>query len=405
MAPPLHNPAGLGLSVSDHHLDNASNDSSSSLILMPVESLFQTQPASAATPIYSYTTETIQPQVADYFDTQLLVDTLTGSNADGGEGPPMPPPSPDTSVGPPTLAFAEACALPVGVSPTTNKAFNPPYLPTIEVSSTFSLDAGLDSAAPNIVIASADRVFFFLHFDKLLAASTNRFGGLLPHGPQPTEMNLLTCIVHDRADILNIVLHCLYEISCGSYHPSLECLDEAICAQKRYGLNAQHYLARGAPLYDTVLQHAPCLPMETYALAATHGCEDLAVAASAYTLHIELQHLDSAMLQRIGIHYLQRLLRLHTTRMGALKRLLDEPLYPHIAKPYCSAEQRQIVGRAFQLAAAQVFYSATPALPRTGIETIMNSLVEAVKCHDCRQALESHIKQLVTQWILTQCTI
>ncbi|KAI0342103.1 hypothetical protein BDW22DRAFT_1429603 [Trametopsis cervina] len=294
---------------------------------------------------------------------------------------------------------------PAGTHSTTSPPVPSPYLPTIEVSSTFSLDAGLDPSAPDIVISSSDQVYFFLHSRRLYAASSNRFGGLLPLGLQPTCLEPFICLVNDRAEVLNVVLHCLYEISCDAYRPSLACLAAAVSAQHTYGLDAQRYLARGAPLYDTVLLHAPCSPMETFALAAAHACEELAVAASAYTLHIPLHLLPSAVVHTIGTLYLQRLLRLHSMRIDALKRLLNAPLYPHIAKPYCSAEQRQIVARAFQLACAQVYYTATPALARTGIESGMASLIEAIKCRDCRESLESHIKHLVTEWILADCTI
>ncbi|KAI0342267.1 hypothetical protein BDW22DRAFT_1357581 [Trametopsis cervina] len=324
--------------------------------------------------------------MSDYFNPQFFIAATSESSSDS-DPPSAPSFEPSTPVSTPSAAL-------------------PPFVhagqPMINISSTFNLHATLRPTPPDTVIASADQVFFFVHFHTLLAPSYNFFGGLLPPGLHPTDVKPFTFVVPEPADVLNVILHCLYELPCDAYSPSLDCIDAAITAQTQYGLDPHHYLARGMPLYETVLLHAPRSPIETYALAAAHKCEDLAVAASAYTLPVPLHCVSHDIVDRIGTRYMHRLLRLHISRMDTLKDLLDAPLYPHVAKPHCSAEQRRVVGRAFQLAGAQVYYSATPALARSGIETIMNSLVEAIGCHDCRESLEAHVKKLVTQWILTQ---
>jgi hypothetical protein len=161
--------------------------------------------------------------------------------------------------------------------------------------------------------------------------------------------------------VLNVVFHAIYDISVDNYSPSFECLLAAVNALKRYGIiPLSHTISRGMPLFNTILNRAISHPMETYALAASEGLEDLAVAASSYTLHLRLYRVPQDLIDKIGTQYIQRLYALHGTRMEMLKELLDKKLFPHVGKPYCSAEQRQVVSRALQLAGAQVMYNATP---------------------------------------------
>ncbi len=183
----------------------------------------------------------------------------------------------------------------------------------------------------------------------------NNFGGLITSDTEPTKEEPLTLVLPEISDILNIVLHCIYDIPCDTYHPTFDCLAASLPILMKYGLLLQHHVARGKPLYNTILNYGPVLPLETYTLAASHALEDLAVAASSYTLHIKVYNLPQPIADTIGTKYLQRLHHLHSTRMEGLRALLKEKIFPHVAKPYCSAEQRQVVSRAYHLAGAQVF--------------------------------------------------
>ncbi|KAI0342628.1 hypothetical protein BDW22DRAFT_1484227 [Trametopsis cervina] len=280
--------------------------------------------------------------------------------------------------------------------------------PPFQVSSAFHLDANLDSTLPDVIIASADNVLFAVHCHRLQEASANNFAGFLSvTGVEPTSENPLTFVVTDPQDVLNVVLHTLYGLSCGAYNPSLDCLAASIQALKTYGLiPLQRYLSRNAsPLYSTVLNQGLAHPIETFALAASHGLEDLAVAASSYTLSAKLDHIPPHLAEQMGVHYLHRLYRLQSARMEGLKRLLDKSVYPHVATPWCSPEQRQNVSRAVQLAATQVYYTATPATTRAGIESIMHGLANSIQCPDCKQVVETHVKEIADAWILLDRTI
>ncbi|KAI0768391.1 hypothetical protein BC629DRAFT_1596090 [Irpex lacteus] len=108
---------------------------------------------------------------------------------------------------------------------------------------------------------------------------------------------------------------------------------------------------------------------------------------------------------RMGTRYMQRLYKLHGDRMDSLRELLDRKLFPHLATPTCSIEKRQVVSRALQLAGKQVMYDASPAMTRSGIENIMRGVAESVACEDCKEAVNDHIKEISTQWMILNRTI
>ncbi|KAI0758436.1 hypothetical protein BC629DRAFT_1117136 [Irpex lacteus] len=294
---------------------------------------------------------------------------------------------------------------PVGTPSENTPPFPSNTGPTIQVSNTFNLHANLDILPPNVILVSLDKIFFTVHYHRLLALSLNDFGGLLQTKTEPTKDDPLTLMLPEVSDILNILLHCIYDISCDTYHPTFECLAASLPILTKYGLLLQHHVARGKPLFNTLLNHGPIRPLETYTLAASHALEDLAVAASSYTLHIKVYNLAQPIADTIGTVYLQRLHHLHNTRMDGLRALLNEKIFPHVAKPYCSVEQRQVVSRAYHLAGAQVFYDATPAISRPGIEIIMSDLIAAVTCPDCKESLVAHVENLIAKWMLFKRTI
>ncbi|KAI0791651.1 hypothetical protein BC629DRAFT_1593236 [Irpex lacteus] len=277
--------------------------------------------------------------------------------------------------------------------------------PTVQVSNTFYAQAHLDASPPNVVLVSSDEIFFLVHYHRLVSASSNSFGGLLAASMDPSGGDPLTFAVPEPSDILNVVLHCIYNLSCDNYHPTFEGLSASLPSLEKYGLALPDYLARGTPLYNTILNFAPFRPLETYTLAASHALEDLAVAASAYTLHIKVHSIPHNLADQMDVSYLQRLHHLHRSRISRLKALLDESPFPHEEKPYCSVEQRQVLSRAYHFAGSQVFYDATPATSRSGIEMVMRGLIEALSCPDCKASLTTHVDEMVKKWMLFTRTI
>lgn len=252
-----------------------------------------------------------------------------------------------------------------------------PIQPEIQVSNTFNLNANHDSAPPNTIIASVDHIFFAVHHHRLLACSINNFGGYLHPNAQPTSEKLISFLAEEPSDVVNVILHAVYNIPCDNYSPTLECLSTSLATFDKYGLiPLERFVSRGTPLFTTILNRAVVSPIETYALAASHALEDLAVSASSYTLHVRLHLLPQILVDRMGTRYMQRLYKLHGDRMDSLRELLDRKLFPHLATPTCSIEKRQVVSRALQLAGKQVMYDASP-----GMYSI-SSVVKPLRCTD-----------------------
>lgn len=172
----------------------------------------------------------------------------------------------------------------------------------------------------------------------------------------------LTLLAPERSEVLNVLLHCAYDLCCDTYSPSLQCVDASFQAMHKYGLTPlQQFICPGRAIYNTLLNRVPFSPLEVYALAAANDLADLAVVASSYTLHLKLHSaVTPELAHRIGPGYLARLYQLHGLRMATLKKLLDLAIFPHVPNSHCSAEQRQIVNRAYRLAVTQVYFNATP---------------------------------------------
>lgn len=196
----------------------------------------------------------------------------------------------------------------------------------------------------------------------MLASSSNHLNGLLPDEYVDLQDNAALS-VPETASTLNILLHVLYNISCARYQPSFACLSDTTAVLRKYGLKPASVLARGQPLYNALLFIAPLNPIETYALAASEGLEDLAVAVSSYTLGMKpYDHLTPELVEAMGALYLHRLMNLHGKRLDGLRELLEAKIFSHAATPHCSAMDQQVVSKAFELAAAQIFYDATPGM-------------------------------------------
>lgn len=234
---------------------------------------------------------------------------------------------------------------------------------SLNVSTRFNFNFDLDPILPDIFVLTADSVFFAVHSHRLRAASIDTFGGILTLLASTYSSRTLpvSLAVPEQSGVINVLLCAAYELSPNISNPSLDCIAEAVQAMKRYGmLPLKRFMSRGTPLYDTILYRAPFLPIEAYALVGAEDLEELAVACSSYTLHLKLYLISDELATKMGAVYLNRLYRLQGTRMSALKNMLGTPIYPHVAKPYCSVEQRQFVNRAYALGAAKVYYDATP---------------------------------------------
>jgi len=213
-------------------------------------------------------------------------------------------------------------------------------------------------------------VFFYVNSPILLSASQNSFNSLLPirTPPTPSPLNPISTLDTDQSilpipepsDVLNVVLHTIYNLSCAHYSPSLPTLSEALKALVTYGVPLNAYITPSTPLFTTLLSHAPASPLEIYALAAQHSLESVAVSASPHLLSYPLSSLPDELAAQMGPVYLKRLFFLHLGRSEALKRLLLPPPHPHAPTQECDFTEQKKLTRAWALASAYLAWDARP---------------------------------------------
>lgn len=300
----------------------------------------------------------------------------------------------------------------------------------VGVSSTFTPDANLDASPPDYVLVSSDFCLFFVHRRRIAHASDNALRGLLC-APIDTESmppsglcDLQLPPLPETGDLVNLMLHAVYNLPVAHFHHSLDTL--LIAAEQTlpaYGMSVSKFVTRGASLYQAILDISPLAPLPVYTFAAEHGIEELAVAVSPYMHGCSIDTLDNAVARRMGGTYANRLHQLHIRRLRSLKALLDKPPYPHVASPGCSSGQRRVVIKAWALAAAQIFFDATPgaslsylcrnilgsltvdvfiATTPGAIEAVLFGLITNVTCTNCKTMLHMAMREVVDGWLLTQ---
>jgi len=298
---------------------------------------------------------------------------------------------------------------PIPTPPTSNGS-SPAALSTDGVTlSSVSMDFhpgnNHDTLPSDLVVLSTDSVLFHVHSHVLLAASENSFGYLLPLCLVEDYDPSFHVPVPETSEIFNIVLHCIYDISCAHHSPSFDTLVAAVTALDSFGVPLKNRILPLTSLYTLLLSHAPLHPLELYTLAASYDLYDLAVSTSPHLLSFSLATLSDDMAERIGPTYLKRLFFLHFGRVDALKRILQPPPRPHVPTKWCDFTDQEALTRAWAFASAHFAWEARPDLSTKFMTSALNPLVDSLSCGPCRQILEDRIRTLVVQWSLVKRTI
>ncbi|KAG9086134.1 hypothetical protein FRC07_013192 [Ceratobasidium sp. 392] len=179
-----------------------------------------------------------------------------------------------------------------------------------------------DIQGANIVLVTEDQVFFYVHQEVLLGRSSNDFGSLLRSLVQDAETEVDTSQPMDAddlivsptfitteytADVLNVVLNCVYGFSIESYRPSPSTLRAATIALFGLGYTLSDIFVPHSEPYMLFLQAAVAEPLAMYALAAQYSLESLAVAVSTFTLSVSPSDISDELAQQMGPIYLRRL--------------------------------------------------------------------------------------------------
>lgn len=160
-------------------------------------------------------------------------------------------------------------------------------------------------------------IFFYVHTAHLLEVSSNSFNAHLPASKtQSTSQS--TIHLPERASVLNVLLHVVYNIPVAPFGPSLDELTAALDVMTKYGLDTERHLARGTELVELFLGLAPLHPLDVYALASKHGLTDLAQRASPHLLSLSLCDISDEVAERTGAVPLKKLFFLHLGRVDAV---------------------------------------------------------------------------------------
>ncbi len=233
---------------------------------------------------------------------------------------------------------------------------------TIALSAVFYPQAGLEPYHPDVAVVSSDQVFFYVHRERLLSVSFNKFDDMFPvHNETFSDFPLLYS-ASETADVMNIVFHVIYGKSCSPYSPSFDTLILVMNALRKYGVPLQWYMSTHTELFALFLSHATFRSIEGYAIAAENNLDDLAVAVSSHLLSFQISSLTNDMANRIGAVYLKRLVSLHQNRMDMLRSFVFTPPEHHSPTVACTQDNQSNLYRAWALGVSQLVWEASPGM-------------------------------------------
>lgn len=231
----------------------------------------------------------------------------------------------------------------------------------VTISTVFHPALSTDLGLPNIVLVSTDEVHFYVHAERVLQKSENRLNALIPSDiGQTTQGSRLVGTTGDTAEVLNIILHVIYEWPCTMFAPTFDSIEAAIAGLETYSVSLKDCLAPEKPLRVLLLNHASVRPMEIYAMAASNELEEFAVIMSSHLLSYRLAALPDELAARMGARYIYRLAVLHYNRMEKLKKLVLSAPDVHAITDTCSFTQQRDLTGAWALASAHLSWEATP---------------------------------------------
>ncbi|KAL1682924.1 hypothetical protein EV122DRAFT_202808 [Schizophyllum commune] len=298
-------------------------------------------------------------------------------------------------------ASQSRCATPTQESPYTSPLPAPRALSTA-----FSnIPSSTYDPRPDVELVSSDGVHFSVSSDVLRRASFNDFAGALRSIPRRVSSNLPRFHVPDTAEVLDILLHASYSTSLVSFTPSFSTLVEVVRRMSTYGLDPQAYVSYGSVLFECLRPYAAVAPIEVYTLAARHNLLPLAQVASTYLLSYPLHSITETQARLIGPVYLERLVRLHRTRLATLNELLRCPPEFHAETAGCSFAAQEDLTRAWDGAVGYVMKHASPDIVANTLQQKLGKLKEGMICQECRRVVERRIWDAVVNWTMAPGSI
>lgn len=107
--------------------------------------------------------------------------------------------------------------------------------------------------------------------------------------------------LNETAEMINLLLHCVYNISAEPYFPSFELLSRLPAVLTHYGYPPEMFIDERSLITRLFLSHAKeNLSLEVYALAAAYELEYLAQGASKAALAFPLTALSDSQIVQMG---------------------------------------------------------------------------------------------------------
>jgi len=249
---------------------------------------------------------------------------------------------------------------------------------------------------------SADDVLFYVHSTVLRQHSQNEFNRLIPSPNPDNRESDAAKILQESSEVLNVLLHSLYGISCERFAPSFASLQQTVKCMTTYGLDPQTYVSPSSHLYDLLLAQAPALPLPVYALAAQFNLLSLATATSSHLLALDLSTISDEWSEQIGTLYLKKLFFLHLGRREALKRCLADPPRQHSPTDTCSMEDQRNLASAWITNASTFVWEGRVEVGVAVLEGTLTALGATLHCSECKQTLQERVQEVVTRWALVK---
>jgi len=299
----------------------------------------------------------------------------------------------------------------------------PPSGVIIEIASNFFPSARLPGAGdekPDMIVFTADSVFFYCHRKILTSRSSNSFAHLLsssnsssaqsstqqspsvpglPHGMTP----LLTITVAESSSVFNVILHIIYDMPVERFGPDLTTIVAALGALRSYGIACP---SKHSNVWSLVLYYARTEPIRAFSVAAFHSMESLCVQISALTLPVPLNMVSEADALTMGPLYLRRLFFLHLGRKEALKRVIDPPPATHSPTPVCSAGNQATTADAWKFTVTEALLRPMPqALRAEELRQILGAAAQGRTCQSCANNIRDRVTEAVQTWEAIKTTI
>ena len=276
-----------------------------------------------------------------------------------------------------SLALPNQCTLPPSPDSLV-KSQNDPAIP-IDA----KLHAAFTDESAEIILCSADKVLFRVH-SLVLQQASGWFAALLSlpqsppaykPGPTPPSPEIIHMTEPSR------VIAALLSMSSGKPLPPLDTLEfikELIHAAEKYDMPGALSILRLAISTPPFLD---AYPIQVYGIACQWDWRDVAKAASAKTVGIDLFSLDAVHeLGSIETPHLTRLVLLHRKRREALKAGLDSPeeFYANQLPARCSNCNREVA----HVAWLQLKYAWTTAMEQCPADIATGRILQRAELHE-----------------------